>query len=121
MKQSASPPRRYRSKAATQHFHHQRLSSIALALLVPWFVGSAFFVIEPELAGAEKWMQSPINALLLCALAAAAAYHMRLGMEVIAGDYIRGRWLSILRFLNTLGACMVVVVVAGALLIIHLA
>ncbi len=76
------------AKSGTAHHIRQRVSAIALIFLVPWFL---FSVMRAALSGyeaARAWASEPVNAILLVLTAAAAFYHMRLGMQVIIEDYI---------------------------------
>ncbi len=76
------------AKSGTAHHIRQRVSAVALVVLVPWFL---YAVIRAALGGYEAalaWVAQPLNALLLILTAAAAFYHMRLGMQVVIEDYI---------------------------------
>lgn len=76
------------SKTGTRHHIRQRVSALALIVLVPWFL---FSIMKAALTGhdaALAWVASPLNAILLVLTAGAAFYHMRLGMQVVIEDYI---------------------------------
>jgi succinate dehydrogenase / fumarate reductase, membrane anchor subunit len=76
------------SKTGTSHHIRQRVSALALIVLVPWFL---FSIMKAALTGydaALAWVASPLNATLLVLTAGAAFYHMRLGMQVVIEDYI---------------------------------
>ncbi len=76
------------SKTGTSHYIRQRVSALALIVLVPWFL---FSIMKAALTGydaALAWVASPLNAILLVLTAGAAFYHMRLGMQVVIEDYI---------------------------------
>ena len=77
------------AKTGVGHFIGQRVSAVALVFLVLWGVWSAFFLARAgDYESARQWLASPVNAALLVLTAAAAFYHMQLGMAVIVEDYV---------------------------------
>ncbi len=88
----------------TEHFIGQRVSAIALLFLATWFVLSAALTMNaPSYGAAIDFITSPVNAVGLILLIAAALYHMRLGMQAIVEDYIQKSFTKMLLLLfNTL-------------------
>ncbi len=76
------------AKEGTGHFIKQRVSALALVVLVPWFVISAVLSVRGGYANAIDWMSQPLNAIGLLFLSGAAFFHMRLGLQVVIEDYI---------------------------------
>ncbi len=76
------------AKHGVGHFIAQRVTAVALALLVLWGVFSALTLSNGEYDGAVAWLHAPLNAALAVLLAFAAFWHMQLGMRVIIEDYI---------------------------------
>ena len=76
------------AKYGVGHFIAQRVTAVALALLVLWGVVSALTLSGGDYDGAVAWLHSPLNAALAVLLAFAAFWHMQLGMRVIIEDYI---------------------------------
>ena len=76
------------AKDGTEHFIKQRVSALALIVLVPWFVISAVLSVRGGYANAIEWMSQPVNAIGLLLLSGAAFFHMRLGLQVVIEDYI---------------------------------
>src|SRR3990167_1354245 len=76
------------AKSGTGHHIRQRVSALALIVLVPWFLFSVMKAALGGYADAVSWVASPLNATLLVLTAGAAFYHMRLGMQVVIEDYI---------------------------------
>ncbi|MEM1390550.1 MAG: succinate dehydrogenase, hydrophobic membrane anchor protein [Pseudomonadota bacterium] len=76
------------AQAGTEHFIHQRVTAIALAVLVPWFIFSIIHATKAGYASALTWTAKPWNAILLILLFSAALYHMRLGLQTVIEDYI---------------------------------
>ena len=105
------------SKSGTSHHIRQRVSALALIVLVPWFL---FSVIKAALGGyadALAWVSAPLNATLLVLTAGAAFYHMRLGMQAVIEDYIgKPGMRAALQIFNTFFAATLFVVVVMSVL-----
>ncbi len=101
------------AKEGVGHFIQQRVSAIALLLLVPWFLFSAMNAMDAGYAGARDWAGRPWNAILLVLTLGAAFFHMRLGMQVVIEDYIsRSGTRQALLVLNTFAALALFAVTA---------
>lgn len=74
--------------AGTGHFLQQRISAIALFLLMPVFVFGLAFSGAPDPDQTRAWLGSPLGALVTLLTMSAALFHMRLGVQVIIEDYI---------------------------------
>jgi succinate dehydrogenase / fumarate reductase, membrane anchor subunit len=75
--------------AGTGHFIATRATSIALAILAPWFAVSAALAIQDaSYLGAIDYLSNPINAVGVILLVAVGLYHMSLGMQEVILDYI---------------------------------
>lgn len=84
------------------HFITQRVSAIALVVLVPWFLITLIGAVRGGYDGALAYLSDPLNALVVVLAVSAALYHMRLGMQVVIEDYIAKPGLRIsLLVLNT--------------------
>jgi succinate dehydrogenase / fumarate reductase membrane anchor subunit len=84
------------AKEGVHHWWMQRLTAVILVPLILWFVIS--FV--GEVAGGSRataidWFESPVNSFLLLALMSAAFYHAKLGLQVVAEDYVHKKCLKI--------------------------
>ena len=87
-----TPRRRVRglgsARSGTEHWWHQRLSAISLAVLAP------FFFIPFAMALGRPWLEAvaiykhPFNAIVAAAFLLAAFWHLRLGLQVVIEDYI---------------------------------
>ena len=75
------------SKHGVGHFIVQRVTAVALVVLVLWGVASALALARGGYDGAVLWLHSPLNAGLAILLAITAFWHMNLGMRVIIEDY----------------------------------
>lgn len=76
------------SRSGTTHYIRQRVSALALIVLVPWFVISGLLAMKGGYPSAAAWLANPINAVLLVLTLGTAFYHMRLGMQTVIEDYI---------------------------------
>jgi len=75
------------AKHGVGHFVVQRVSAVALVLLVLWGVLAALSLARGDYDGAVLWLHAPINAGLASLLAIAGFWHMQLGMQTIIEDY----------------------------------
>ena len=75
----------------THHWWVQRLTSIALVPLIPWFAISMVSLAAVDHATAAAWLARPYNAVLTLILAVAMFHHMHLGLQVVIEDYIHSR------------------------------
>lgn len=89
------------AKSGTHHWWMQRLTAIALVPLSLWFVASLIMVVTADYATAVRWLQSPLVAILCCALIVAIFYHGQLGVQVVLEDYVHSEWLKILSIVIT--------------------
>jgi succinate dehydrogenase / fumarate reductase membrane anchor subunit len=77
------------SGAGTGHFIATRLTSIALAVLAPWFaVSAALTMRDGSYLSAIDFLADPVNAVGALLLIAIGFYHMSLGMQEVILDYI---------------------------------
>jgi len=107
MKSMMTPAKRINrlgsAKSGTHHFITQRVSSVALAIVLPIFVICFAFSGAPDPDAARAWFGSPWGAVLTLITMTATLYHMRLGLQVVVEDYISGSTLKFtLLIANTL-------------------
>jgi len=73
----------------TGHFIAARVTSIALAILAPWFAVSAALAIrDGSYLGAIDFLSNPFNAVGVILLLSVGLYHMSIGMQEVILDYI---------------------------------
>ena len=97
-------------KSGTGHWWWQRVTSVALLLLVPWMIGLLVSLVGADLLQARATIARPWNAIMLAALAIAMFWHAKLGLQVIIEDYVHERLAEVLLKLLVIFACA-----AGAL------
>ena len=76
------------AKSGVGHFIAQRVSAIALLILIPVFLWSIVTLPSGGYEAARDWIASPLGALVMLLTLTAAFYHMRLGLQVVIEDYI---------------------------------
>lgn len=76
------------AKSGTGHFITQRVSALALVVLMPLFLFSLAVNARAGYEAASAWIGSPFGAILTLLAMTAALYHMRLGLQTVVEDYI---------------------------------
>jgi len=97
----------------TGHFISLRWTSIALAILAPWFVVAASLAIrDGGYTATIDFLSDPVNAVGVILLTVISFYHMSIGMQEVILDYIHKPFTKILLLL--LNAFVPLVLGAGA-------
>ena len=76
------------AKHGVGHFIGQRVSAVALVILICWAFAQTPGLAKGGYDGARAWLASPVNAAMASLLALAGFYHAQLGMRVVIEDYI---------------------------------
>jgi len=76
------------AKSGVGHYITQRVSALALVILIPLFVWSIASLPSADYETARAWIGSPLGAILTLLTLTATFYHMRLGLQVFIEDYI---------------------------------
>jgi len=79
------------AKSGTQHFVSQRLTAIALMVLVPMFLYPFMQALGAGHAAVLATYQNPFHALIAIGLLIIGFRHLRLGLQVVIEDYVHGR------------------------------
>lgn len=74
-------------KHATKHYKTHKITSILLALTVPFFLCGLMCAIKGGYDGFMNWIGSPFGAITLLAFITIGLYHSRLGMSEVIMDY----------------------------------
>lgn len=100
--------------AGTGHFISVRATSIALAILAPWFaVSAALSIRDASYRATLDFVSDPVNAVGVLLLVAIGLYHMSIGMQEVILDYIQKPFTKVLLLL--LNAFVPLVLGAGAI------
>jgi succinate dehydrogenase / fumarate reductase membrane anchor subunit len=76
--------------AGTKHFWRQRLTGLSNIVVIAFLVYAALTLIGAPREVVKAFFEQRVNALLGVLLAISTSVHMRLGMQVIIEDYLRG-------------------------------
>jgi succinate dehydrogenase / fumarate reductase, membrane anchor subunit len=76
------------SHSGTRDFWHQRLTAVAMTLLIVPVLVVIFMLIGRNQAGAAQILGSLPIALILLLFIIASAWHMKIGMQVVIEDYV---------------------------------
>lgn len=76
------------AKEGVSHFIRQRVTAIAMVVLVPLVLFLLIGATRNGYEGAAAFVSNPVFAILLLLTVGTAFYHMRLGMQVVIEDYI---------------------------------
>ncbi|TNF86663.1 MAG: succinate dehydrogenase, hydrophobic membrane anchor protein, partial [Gammaproteobacteria bacterium] len=74
-------------REGTNHFWHQRLTSLLLIPLVLW-IGFSIAALPLEHATLVDWIRQPLITIGLVLLILSVFYHAQLGLQIIIEDYI---------------------------------
>lgn len=78
------------AKDGTGHWWSLRLSSIALALLTPWFAIFSLRMFGADAAAARAVVAEPVTATLLAVFVLVTFRHVQQGLQVVIEDYVHG-------------------------------
>lgn len=109
------------SREGTGHFIAQRVTSIALAILAPWFVvAAALSIRDASYLATIDFVSHPANAIGLILLVTIGLYHMSLGMQEVILDYIAKPFAKMaLLFLNAAIPLLLAVGAVFAVLLVN--
>ena len=90
------------AKEGADHFWKQRVSAVANVFLMSWLVWMIASLAGADHATVKQALAHPVVAIGMLLLILSGLIHMRLGMQVIIEDYVRGEGSKIvLLMLNT--------------------
>lgn len=84
------------ARDGTHHFWMQRLTALALVPLTLWFVIGIISHIGVDYQVYADWISSPPVALMMILTLIATFWHAALGLQVIAEDYIHGKFAHLI-------------------------
>ena len=100
-------------KSASRHWWLQRVSAVVLIPLIGWI---AIFVLSRMSADYEEarvWLGQPLNGGLMIVSLFVLYWHARLGLQVVAEDYVSGP-VRRLRLLLGVNGILLVWIVSAA-------
>ena len=78
------------SHSGTGDFWRQRLTAVAMVLLILPVIVVVMMLLGRNQAGAAQILGSPLVAIVMLLFIIASAWHMKIGMQVVIEDYIHG-------------------------------
>jgi succinate dehydrogenase / fumarate reductase membrane anchor subunit len=76
------------SHSGTTDFWRQRITAVAMVLLIVPVIVVVMMMLGSNHAGATQKLGSPLVAIILLLFIVASAWHMKIGMQVVIEDYL---------------------------------
>ncbi len=84
------------AKGGTDHWWHQRVSAVSMAVLAPLFLIPFAMNLGQPWEEVARFYKSPVNAIIAMLFVIASFYHLRLGLQVVIEDYLHGGTRTVL-------------------------
>jgi succinate dehydrogenase / fumarate reductase, membrane anchor subunit len=78
------------SHSGTSDFWRQRLTAVAMVLLILPVVVVVMMLLGRNQAGAKEILSLPLVAIIMLLFIVASVWHMKIGMQVVIEDYVHG-------------------------------
>ena len=83
------------SHSGTKDFWRQRLTEVAMIVLVVPMIVVVMMLLGRNQAGAAQILGSPLIAIIMLLFITASIWHMKIGMQVVIEDYIHDEKLKL--------------------------
>jgi succinate dehydrogenase membrane anchor subunit len=83
------------SHSGTGDFWRQRLTGVALVLLILPVIVVVMMLLGRNQAGAAQILGSPVVAIVMLLFIIASCWHMKIGMQVVIEDYVHGEKMKL--------------------------
>ena len=96
------------SHSGTKDFWRQRITAVAMTLLIVPVIVIVLMLIGRNQAGAAQILGSPPIAIILLLFIIASAWHMKIGMQVVIEDYVHNEKLKLVAIMLNNFFCIAV-------------
>jgi succinate dehydrogenase / fumarate reductase membrane anchor subunit len=83
------------SHSGTTDFWRQRLTAVAMVLLIVPVIVVVLMLVGSNQAGAKQIFSSVPIAIIMLLFIAASAWHMKIGMQVVIEDYLHNEKIKL--------------------------
>jgi succinate dehydrogenase / fumarate reductase membrane anchor subunit len=83
------------SHSGTGDFWRQRLTAVAMTLLIVPVIVVVMTLLGRNQAGAAQILGAPLVAIIMLLFIIASAWHMKIGMQVVIEDYVHNEKLKL--------------------------
>ena len=83
------------SHSGTSDFWRQRVTAVALVLLIVPVIVVVMMLLGRNQAGAAQILRLPLVAIVMLLFIIASAWHMKIGMQVVIEDYVHNEKLKL--------------------------
>ncbi len=83
------------SHSGTSDFWRQRLTAVAMVLLILPVIIVVMMLLGRNQAGAAQILGSPLVGIILLLFIVASIWHMKIGMQVVIEDYVHGEMVKL--------------------------
>jgi succinate dehydrogenase / fumarate reductase membrane anchor subunit len=96
------------SHSGTGDFWRQRLTAVAMVLLILPLIVVVMMLLGRNHAGATQILGSPLVAIILLLFIVASVWHMKIGMQVVIEDYVHSELIKLALIMANNFFCFVV-------------
>ena len=83
------------SHSGTSDFWRQRLTAVAMTVLIVPVLVVVLMLVGGNQAGAKQIFSSPPIAIIMLLFIVASAWHMKIGMQVVIEDYVHNEKIKL--------------------------